>query len=286
MLFSGWRNLSIFLLIFCAEIVCSSTNENKKPVVKEFHAAREIRMYESFRDVTIFHFSIPIRTINSVFNLTSNISGNCSPRNVTVYLQAESLPLVRPDGAASPNNSWTSRQPVYKATLLSDRKPVFLRVEAPQPGDWVMIAFFLGDNSKIIQAGIFALCDVWLQIDASHYLLNEFYILETEKEPNKKFLSLLIQKPTYYSFFVASDVWHGNIVIKNCKYTSNDNKEPEKSESCPLSLIYRPLALPFDGSPNSVKRNCSSEALENCSLPFTPRPGYWHYLLISPSDGL
>ncbi|KAB7506792.1 hypothetical protein Anas_01349 [Armadillidium nasatum] len=64
----------------------------------------------------------------------------------------KSFPVFSPDGAAFPNNSWTSRQFVYKATLLSDLKPVFIRVEAPQPGDWFMAAFTVGDNSKIIQA--------------------------------------------------------------------------------------------------------------------------------------
>ncbi|RXG68572.1 Transmembrane protein 8B [Armadillidium vulgare] len=236
----------------------------------------------------IFHFNIPIHTVNTVFNLTSNNTDGCSPRNITVYLQAESYPLVSPDGADFPKYSWISRQPVYQTTLLSDLTPAFLRVEAPQPGDWFMVAFIFDDSNRITQAGIFPSCYAWLQIDVSYHLQSELYVLETEKEPKNKFhyLSHRISEPTYYSFFVASDVWYGNIVIKNCKYTSNDTKEPEESESCPLSFIYRPLALPFYNAPNSVECNCSSEVLENCSLPFTPMPGDWHYVLISPSDGL
>ena len=53
-------------------------------IFKEFVAAKPIYVYRAYKDLQIFHFTLPLHLSKAVFNLTSNSTDGCDPRNVTV----------------------------------------------------------------------------------------------------------------------------------------------------------------------------------------------------------
>lgn len=67
-------------------------------------------------------------------------------------MQTGSFPSVCPDGANFPSMSWTERSTLYHSTLLSDLRPVLLSIDAPESGDWFLVAFVYDDSKRIKQA--------------------------------------------------------------------------------------------------------------------------------------
>lgn len=73
-------------------------------------------------------------------------------RESSSFLQAQSYPVVNPDGAEFPSGMWINRSHVYEVHLRSDLKPALLSVPFPVAGDWFMVAFINDTSNRITQA--------------------------------------------------------------------------------------------------------------------------------------
>ena len=55
-------------------------------MIKEVLAGRQVYVYRAYKDVQIFHFSVPPQVSSADFNFTANGTLQCEPRNITVYV--------------------------------------------------------------------------------------------------------------------------------------------------------------------------------------------------------
>ena len=83
--------------------------------------------------------------------------GSCSPRDVSIYLKYGSIPFVQPDSAKIRAKVLKERRRYYSLEISSNGDEHHVRIDAPPPGDWYVIAFRSWsdpDSGKITQQGL------------------------------------------------------------------------------------------------------------------------------------
>lgn len=256
-----------------------STTTHKEGTVREVLAGRQVYSYRSYKDVQIFHFSVPPHVSLSVYNFTANDSLACEPRNITIFLQAHSYPVINPDGAMYPPGLWVNRSRMYEAHLRSDLKPALLSVHYPVAGDWFMVAFIDEASNRITQAGLFPSCHSWLQATATHQQQGDVTTIVPEIHSYQDIQLLQkIKDLHYYRFYVPSSAWVVAVIISNCMDVENN------TVSCPIDVAFRARALPDTESIETVFHTCSNGAAEDsCTAEFIPEEEAWHYLQLTTS---
>ncbi|KAG0711247.1 Post-GPI attachment to proteins factor 6 [Chionoecetes opilio] len=256
---------------------------------REVLAGRQVYSYRSYKDVQIFHFSIPPQVSQSVYNFTANDSLACEPRNITIFLQAHSYPVINPDRAVYPPGLWVNRSRMYEVHLRSDLKPAILSVQYPVAGDWFMVAFINEASNRITQAvrfaialtlGLFPSCHSWLQAKVTHQQQGDVTTVVPEIHAHQEIqLFQKIEDSQYYRFYVPSATWMVMVNISNCLAPG------DKNESCPINIAFRARALPDFESTDTVFHNCSDDSSGNtCIVEFIPEEEVWHYLHISAAS--
>ncbi|KAK8398671.1 hypothetical protein O3P69_004058 [Scylla paramamosain] len=259
----------------------TSNNEVSEGTLREILAGRQVYSYRSYKDVQIFHFSIPPHVSQSVYNFTANDSMGCEPRNITIFLQAHSYPVINPDGATYPPGLWVNRSRMYEVHLRSDLKPALLSVQYPVAGDWFMVAFIDEASNRITQAGLFPSCHSWLQAKVTHQQQGDVTTVVPEIHSHQEIqLFQNIENSQYYRFYVPSSTWMVMVNISNCLAPE------DKNASCPINITFRARALPDPESTDTMFHNCSDEEVGNlCTVEFIPEEEAWHYLQLStPPD--
>ncbi|MPC32788.1 Transmembrane protein 8A [Portunus trituberculatus] len=285
---ASWGYLLLLLLVWVGgHPVASSptsqphyTSTNEEGILREVLAGRQVYSYRSYKDVQIFHFSIPPHVSQSVYNFTANDSMGCEPRNITIFLQAHSYPVINPDGATYPPGLWVNRSRMYEVHLRSDLKPALLSVQFPVAGDWFMVAFIDEASNRITQAGLFPSCHSWLQAKVTHQQQGDVTTVVPEIHSHQEIqLFQNIEDSQYYRFYVPSSTWMVIVNISNCLGPE------DKNASCPINITFRARALPDPESTDTMFHNCSDEVGNLCTVEFIPEEEAWHYLQLSTPPG-
>ncbi|XP_045606812.2 post-GPI attachment to proteins factor 6 isoform X1 [Procambarus clarkii] len=245
-------------------------------VLREVLAGRQVYVYRSYKDVQIFHFSVPAHVSMALYNFTANDTLACDPRNITVFLQAESYPVVNPDGAEYPPGLWVNRSQVYEVSLRSDLKPSYLSVQNPVAGDWFMVAFINETSNRITQAGLFPSCHSWLQAEVTYQQENNIVTVVPEIHSHQEIqLYHNIENTQYYRFYVPSSTWLVVVNISNC-VVLHDGDTP----SCPVTVGFRTRALPNPNSTDTATHRCDEVEGNTCTMEVVPEEEAWHYLML------
>ncbi|CAL4067786.1 unnamed protein product [Meganyctiphanes norvegica] len=254
-------------------------------VVREVLAGRQVYEYRSYKDVQIFHFSIPPLVSHAVFNFTANDTRSCNARNITTIMQADSYPVINPDGAEFPEGLWINRTQMYETTLKSDLKPVLLTVEFPQAGDWYMLVFINDTSNRITQAGLFPSCHSWLQVKVEYHIQPQVSTIVPEiHSQNNIYLVQTVKDIQYHKFYVPTSTWMIVVNVTNCDIV---DLKSNSSSTCPLELSVRALALPGPNTSNTDKQSCYHISPgEECILESVPVEEAWHYLSLTPKQEL
>ncbi|XP_071532485.1 post-GPI attachment to proteins factor 6-like isoform X2 [Panulirus ornatus] len=250
-------------------------------VLHEVLAGRQVYVYRSYKDVQIFHFSVPAHVSVSLFNFTANDTLACDPRNITAFLQAQSYPVVNPDGAEYPPGLWVNRSEVYEVHLRSDLIPSLLSVPFPLAGDWYMVAFINDTSNRITQRGLFPSCHSWLQAEATYTLEDDITTVVPEIHSHQEIqLFQKVEGSQYYRFYVPSSTWLVVVNISNCVILDGD------MPSCLMDIAFRTRALPNPDSMNTVIHRCEEEEGigDTCTMKVVPEEEAWHYLQLITHD--
>ncbi|XP_064087571.1 post-GPI attachment to proteins factor 6-like isoform X2 [Macrobrachium nipponense] len=243
-------------------------------VLYEVLAGRQVYVYGAYKDVQIFHFLIPPRVSTATFNFTANDTQACNPRNISIFLQPHSYPVVNPDGSEYPSAFWVDRSEVYKLDLKSDLKPAYLSVPFPEAGDWFMIAFISETSNRITQAGLFPSCHSWLRVKAKYVQEEQITTVVPEIHSHQDFqFYQKINGSQYYRFYVPSSTWLVVVNISNC-FALDD---VEDDSACFLDIAFRTRGLPNPESSDTVIHKCEGDR-NTCTLEVIPEEENWHYL--------
>ncbi|KAK4311369.1 hypothetical protein Pmani_017128 [Petrolisthes manimaculis] len=255
-------------------------------VVREVLAGRQVYSYRFYKDVQIFHFMVPHHVSVSKYNFTANDTVACDPRNITIFLQAHSYPVINPDEAEFPPGLWVNRSKVYELHLRSDLQPAYLSVPNPVAGDWFMVAFITEASNRITQAGLFPSCHAWLHAEASHNQESDITTVVPEVHAHQDIQLLQkIEDSQYFRFYVPSATWEVEVNISNCVVLEGGNTSSSSSfsTSCPVDVAFRTQALPDRDSQDTVIYNCGEIDGPDCVVDLVPEEEAWHYLQISPT---
>ncbi|XP_042217119.1 post-GPI attachment to proteins factor 6-like isoform X2 [Homarus americanus] len=284
------RTMSLPFFVFLCQPILSTANypSDQKlsaeggTVLREVLAGRQVYVYRSYKDVQIFHFSVPQHVSTALYNFTANDTLACDPRSITVYLQAQSYPVVNPDGAEFPPGLWVNRSQVYEVHLRSDLKPSYLSVPYPVTGDWFMVAFINETSNRITQAGLFPSCHSWLQAEVTYRQENDIVTVVPEIHSHQEIqLYQKVEGSQYYRFYVPSSTWLVFVNISNCVVLEDENMP-----SCPVNISFRARALPSPNSTDTVIHKCDEEGVGDvCTMQVVPEEETWHYVRLTTPPG-
>ncbi|XP_063607987.1 post-GPI attachment to proteins factor 6-like isoform X1 [Penaeus indicus] len=273
---SYWVSVCHVILLSTGVTLALTTQEGGT-VLHEVLAGRQVYVYRSYKDVQIFHFSVPPHVSVAHFNFTANDTLACDARNITAFLQAQSYPVVNPDGAEFPPGMWINRSHVYEVHLRSDLKPALLSVPFPVAGDWFMVAFINDTSNRITQAGLFPSCHSWLQSEVEYRQEDQITTVVPEIHSHQEIqLYQKVEGSEYYRFYVPSSTWLVVVNISKCVVLD----EGEGSPSCPIDVGFRTRALPDPNSTDTVVHNCADDG-EVCTVEVVPEEEAWHYIQLS-----
>ncbi|XP_013784143.2 transmembrane protein 8B-like isoform X2 [Limulus polyphemus] len=238
--------------------------------------SRELYPYRAYKDVQIFHYTVPHQVSFASWEFEANGSTYCSPKPISVFLQFGSYPVINPQNESFPDNFFFHRKDLYHVTMLTNSDPVLLNVTCPTPGDWFVVAFMTENSQKIVQKGLYHSCQAWFSSSLSLNLENSI----TTLYPGTSLLQHMTSDQ-FYRFFTPKNTWSVRVSISNCK-TEQELTENE----CSLMVMARALALPSSYLLPDVSRttiiDCSElEPKVDCALEMIPIEDDWNYILIS-----
>uniref|UniRef100_A0A6A7G2I8 Transmembrane protein 8B n=1 Tax=Hirondellea gigas TaxID=1518452 RepID=A0A6A7G2I8_9CRUS len=284
---SLFTTLLFSVLCIPASATIQSAYDGRMGVSREVMAGRQLYVYTAYKDMQIFHFTIPPLTSKVTFSFTANDTEACDPRNVSMYLTPGSYPVVAAEGEQFPSGLWVDRGvAVYPVQLVSDDVPVLHNVVAPVPGPWFMAGAVMEDSNRITQAGLVPSCQSWVRIEATyHQDVSVITILPSLADQPQPSTLVTLTKDTYYRFYVGTYGFTTTVSLTNCSGKSSDfvtdfdnltmdyntydnssagNETYEREASaaaaaalCPVVLELTPLSLSHHSSNHSTIVNCS-----------------------------
>ncbi|GFX86533.1 uncharacterized protein TNCV_3728021 [Trichonephila clavipes] len=124
--------------------------------------ARQLFPFRSYKDVQLFHYTIPNQVTFASFQYKANGSFHCPSKTVAVYLQYGSYPVMSLQNSTYPNFFAVHRLFLHNIVLHSDFVPVMINITNPLPGNWYAAAFLIENTERIAQKGLFTPCLSWL----------------------------------------------------------------------------------------------------------------------------
>ncbi|KAH0548459.1 transmembrane protein 8B [Cotesia glomerata] len=212
---------SLTNIILCGEL--TKISQQPSNVLEDFFG---------YRHISIIHFTIPENVIKAIFKFTAKEAktgglGNCSPRDVSIYLKSGSIPLVHPDGSKISAELLKNRRSFYELNLTSAGDQYEISATSPASGDWYAIAFRSWtdpDSEKITQQGIGTACDTVL--DAELFVERvEQSLFAKKNDDNTVTLNDNSLDTAIIQFFVPEDQQIVNISLisscEECKVAAN-----------------------------------------------------------------
>ncbi|ODM99932.1 Transmembrane protein [Orchesella cincta] len=256
-----------------------------------------LRPYRSYADVTLFHYYVPNEVSRATFEFAAFMdSRNCPVRDVYIYLQHGSYPVMAPDNATFPENLYTGRTSMFNLVLRSSYQPhdaTVFPVYNPLPGSWFAAAYLPDWDQHVQQEGIGHKCQYSL---GSVALWSQVSNVETIPVKTTTRLSSL-EHFTYFKFYIPAGIWEFKLEINGCHFHSS-HRFPEMETSgnttgsgggnqhspipCIRNVFLRPRALPrfkSDGTMTTITDLSDSELSHTERLPFTD--SYYYILVVA-----
>ncbi|KAG1674326.1 Post-GPI attachment to proteins factor 6 [Nymphon striatum] len=200
--------------------------------------------YHSYSDVAIFHYYAPSETIRAMWQFAAfSDARSCPSRNVHIFLQHESYPVINPDNSSFPEDMYISQGQVYSLktkTQYEAKDAVLFSIYNPLPGNWFGIAYIPAWNQEIKQQGVSHKCHYSLDSVASWISYNDVSLL-TADVPASVTTSY---NHSYFKFYVPENIWSFDIKVFNCTVAKSRNTHTLCIDSFGVSA--RSLPFPAD----------------------------------------
>ncbi|XP_037074533.1 transmembrane protein 8B-like isoform X2 [Pollicipes pollicipes] len=239
---------------------------------------RELFKFRSYKDVQLFHFQAPEQVKLATFSFRANeTNSRCDARNVTLYLQHGSYPVISPLGAEFPENFFLQRTSLASISTHSDSSWLRYTVAAPLPGDWFAAGFILAEDTRITQKGLGPTCHTVLETEARFEPQGKVITLVPEVTTHQRLiLTQKINSTQHYRFVVPAGVFSAVVNVSKCV-------DAVGGGSCPLTLSASALSLPDTAAgPFTTSVNCSELSDGVCLLRLDAAADRWHYVRLTP----
>ncbi|XP_076352978.1 post-GPI attachment to proteins factor 6-like isoform X1 [Tachypleus tridentatus] len=181
--------------------------------------------YHSYKDVVIFHYSIPHQTSHARWQFIAVMDDyGCTSRTVHIYLRHGSYPVISPDNSSFPDHMVVPTEQVYHLTTRTSVQPSEMpefHLSNPLPGSWFAVAFIPGWNQEIKQQGISHRC---------HYSLAS--MAAWKHEPNVHHLHPGVSRDMeatsqllLYKVYVPEDTWLLKLLISSCSLPNTNSTD-------------------------------------------------------------
>ena len=121
-----------------------------------------LKQFGSYEDVALFHYNVPPDVSRASWEFASfQNDPECEVREVEIWLQHGSFPVMSPHNSSFPANMMRLRTGLHMVRAVSAYNPhdsTILPVYDPLPGTWYAAAYLIPFEEKIIQQGIHQKC--------------------------------------------------------------------------------------------------------------------------------
>ncbi|GFG39492.1 hypothetical protein Cfor_00487 [Coptotermes formosanus] len=243
--------------------------------------------YKSYADVTLFHYTVPPEVTRATWEFAAFMDNpKCPVKDVHIYIQHGSYPVMSPDNSSFPSNVYTGRTSLHYITTKSAYQPhdaTIFPMYNPLPGNWFVAAYISHWDQHVQQEGLGHKC---------HYSLGSVALWSQVMgipvvSPGVPKTVVTVDNASYYKIFIPAGTWHFTVKISHCQFHSHSvvsfNNSSDTMPYCIQSLALQARALPTYNPRNGVGNlTTDSEFTFTETEPYTD--GYYYLLVVSESQ--
>ncbi|XP_011300613.1 transmembrane protein 8B [Fopius arisanus] len=248
--------------------------------VPETSQEASLHVFKTYNDVATFHYTVPKEVHRATWQFAAFMDGShCIPREVNIYLQWGSYPIISADNASFPpamNPERNGTIVIKTWTTHEAETTVVLPVNGPEPGDWFVGAYMTYWDEKVQQQGLGYKCHYSIGSVALWQQVNGIQNIPITQES----IMRTTQPSTYYKIFIPSGTWSFNITIWGCKFLLRSGNTP--SNLCIKDLVVQGRVLPvLDHTRISIKLTANETYTFEEVTPFEDT---YYYLLVASNS--
>ncbi|XP_069945132.1 post-GPI attachment to proteins factor 6-like isoform X1 [Cherax quadricarinatus] len=272
---------NLFLLALYTHVVACSVS-----LVPEVSQEGLLQPYNTYADVTLFHFHIPDEVTRVTWEFAAFMDDpGCPVKDVHVLVQHGSYPVVNRNNATLQNYMYTSRSSVHEISTKSAYQPhdaTVLPVYNPLPGSWFAAAYIPNWNEQMQQEGIIHKCRYSLGSIAMWSQKDHIQTLNIGVKQSVRTHENL----SYYRFFLPSHTWFLQVNISNCHMLEqiiNRDTGERLFRWCMRSLALSARSLPSynpDGGVANITQGGNHVFTEQ--RPYSD--GYYYLLVVTEGE--
>ncbi|XP_071439145.1 post-GPI attachment to proteins factor 6 [Hetaerina americana] len=239
-----------------------------------------LRPFRSYSDITLFHYYVPPEVTRVTWEFAAFMDNSaCPAKQVHVYVQHGSYPLINATTSNFPPNTYIGRTSWHHFTTKSSfepRNPTIFPVYNPLPGNWYAAAYVPNWDMQVKQEGISRKCHYSLGSVTIWSQIKNVSIIPTGSK--KEVFSA--GASSFYKFYIPSQTWHFSLNISNCNFRIPSMKEKggNLTQNCMLYVAINAKALP-----SSNQKGAVTNVTEGSGHSFTvtePFTDCYYYLLV------
>ncbi|XP_063980870.1 uncharacterized protein Dhpd [Diachasmimorpha longicaudata] len=239
-----------------------------------------LHVFKTYSDVAIFHYTVPKEVHRATWQFAAFMDGsNCIPREVNIYLQWGSYPIISVDNASFPTTMNTERNDtiiIKTLTTFEAETTVVMPINSPQPGEWYVGAYMSYWDEKVQQQGLGHKCHYSIGSVAIWQQVNGIQNVPIEQ----KYMMRTTQPSNYYKIFIPSGTWSFRVTIWGCKFQLRLGNIT--SDSCIKDVAIQGRALPvIDHTKSSLNLAVNGSYTFEEVTPF--EDSYYYILVVSNS---
>ncbi|WAR23596.1 TMM8B-like protein [Mya arenaria] len=204
-------------------------------VFSEVYWTTAIRLseYSGYKSVSLLSYNIPSQTTQVTFTFQAKTSGSaCTFREVHVYFQHGSYPLVTPYNETFPEDFYTNRTEAYNIQIVKDADPVSYLMTAPKPGTWYFTAFLpKNKNDKIEQKGFDKSCLYGMVVIVEAVGLDNIPQLDIDMQNQIALTQDTLHSQRTFRFSLPSHAVKYNVRIDSCNVKLSEQPNDAEDEN-------------------------------------------------------
>lgn len=271
----------------------------------------QLAEYNGYRSASILTYDVPQQAVEAWFTFDARTKGSsCPNRDVHIFLQHGSYPLLKSLGEAFPANFYINRTSAFYFVVKTNGNAVWLNISSPLPGPWYIATFLMKQSDKIQPKEFEKSCQHGLFFSIETTGLDSVMEISVEKVTPVHLSQQPGNENVLYRFMLADDVVEYTVNITGCaglqkvsenNVSSMDTATVSENEhdtfakpngaahepevllfpSCPVIVRLSSSKMPFSKSDNKVY--CGNMTECNITV-LSPAVKQWSYIFIQIDD--
>ena len=242
-----------------------------------------LKQFGSYEDVALFHYNVPAHTSRASWEFASfQNDPECEVREVEIWLQHGSFPVMSPTNSSFPSNMMRLRTDLHMVRAVSAYNPhdsTVLPVYNPLPGTWYAAAYLIPFEEKIIQQGIHQQCRYSLGSIALWSVADSVQTIN----PHVTGTYVTRKHFSYFKFYIGDNVQRFTVSLSDCQVSSRQPHSGPGSGECIEYVSMRARGLPA----HTVQQGGITDIGVNTTVSLTEERPYrdvYYYLLVVTSN--